>query len=209
MASSRLRLIFRGLLLSIPVGLVAASLLRPSRPKQTANAPLPGAPLRVIEPNANGMIALRGPDVLARIHNSRSKGVLINAWASWCGPCKQEVPLLLKIKNTLHDIDVVFISVDEQESQPQAVSLLKDFGAKGPAYVVDGPLGEFKSVMNPRWKGMIPASFLYDNTPKLHYFWGGPVFEDELLPLLKRYLAGENIDGEAHFALTNGRIDRE
>jgi len=48
----------------------------------------------------------------------------------------------------------------------------------------------------------------FDPAGKLRYFWGGPVMEEELVPLLRRYLAGENVDGEANFALAPGAVTR-
>jgi hypothetical protein len=53
---------------------------------------------------------------------------------------------------------------------------------------------------------MLPATFLFDSTGKLRYFWGGPVLENDVAPLLRRYLAGEHIDGEANFALAPGAV---
>ena len=52
---------------------------------------------------------------------------------------------------------------------------------------------------------MLPATFLFDGAGKLHYFWGGEAFEKEVVPIVDRLLAGENVDGETRFDLAPGQ----
>ena len=59
--------------------------------------------------------------------------------------------------------------------------------------------------MNPRWPGMLPASFLFDTAGKLRYFWPGEAFENEVLPIVNDLLAGKPIDGEANFSVQQGQ----
>ena len=145
--------------------------------------------------------------LLERIRRTRAKGVVVNVWASWCGSCKADLPMLLKLQKSFgSSIELFLVSVDEESSLPLAAEMLRGFEAPGPNFIVDEPLEEFKAALNPRWPGMLPASFLFDTAGKLHYFWGGPVLEEDVAPLLRRYLAGENIDGEANFALAPGAV---
>ena len=72
----------------------------------------------------------------------------------------------------------------------------------------EGAEGAFKAAMAPRWPGMLPATFLFDRSGKVRYFWGGPVLETEIVPLLRRYLAGEHVDGMSNFALAPGAVTR-
>jgi thiol-disulfide isomerase/thioredoxin len=157
----------------------------------------------------SGLLAVDSRALLGRVRGSAAKGVVINAWASWCGSCKGDIPLLLGLPKTLGpNIEVLFVSVDEPSSQPAAMEMLLAFKAPLPSYVVDEPLDAFKAGINPRWPGMLPATFLFDTAGKLRYFWGGPVLEPDIVPLLRRYLAGEHIDGEANFALSPGAVTR-
>jgi hypothetical protein len=55
---------------------------------------------------------------------------------------------------------------------------------------------------------MLPATFLYDAAGKLRYFWGGPAYEHEILPVIEGFLAGKTIDGEATFGLAPGHVGR-
>ena len=64
-------------------------------------------------------------------------------------------------------VDVVLVSVDEPDDRNKAEAFLRSFDIKVPAYLAARPLGPFKEGLNPRWPGMLPASFLFDATGKL------------------------------------------
>ncbi len=206
--SARASTIIRVLLLAAIAIIAAAGLLRPIRePRREASAKAQRSPSEHM--TREGLIALDADALLERVRSSQARGIVINVWASWCGSCKQDLPMLLGLKRTLGaSIDVLLVSVDESASLPIAAEMLREFGAPSPAFVVDQPLDAFKARINPRWPGMLPATFLFDETGKLRYFWGGPVLEGEILPLLRRYLAGEHVDGEANFALMPGKVTR-
>lgn len=135
--------------------------------------------------------------------------MIVNAWASWCGPCRREMPMLLALQTNLapKGIGVYFVSVDEPSSRPAAVAFLQEHGGTLPSYVAERPLGPFKAALNPNWPGMLPANFLFDASGKLRYFWGGEVFEDELVKVVDEFLAGTLVDGEARFGLIPGKVE--
>ncbi len=154
--------------------------------------------------------AISGRELIASIAGSGARAVLVNAWASWCTPCRDEVPMLHAIAVNLKSrgLEVVLVSVDESDSEPSAIAFLNQLSLRMPTYVAERPLSIFKPALNPRWPGMLPSTFLFDGTGKLRYFWGGPIYEAELLPKLEAYFAGTLQDGEAKFELSKGRVDR-
>ena len=102
---------------------------------------------------------------------------------------------------------MLLVSVDEPASQPSAIAFLQEHGAPLPSYVAERPLGPFKVALNPNWPGMLPASFLFDASGKLRYFWGGEAFENELLKVVDEFLAGTLVDGAARFGLAPGKVE--
>ncbi|HVW28188.1 MAG TPA: TlpA disulfide reductase family protein [Polyangiaceae bacterium] len=194
--------------ISIAVAVVAiavAAFVRPARKpaERAAAAPTLGHPTR------EGLVALGAAGLLERIQHTSAQGVLVNVWASWCGSCKADLPMLVRLRAAFGSrIELMLVSVDEESALPRAAEMLRTFGAPSPSFVVDEPLEAFKAAIDPRWPGMLPATFLFDASGKLRYFWGGPANEDDIVPLLKRYLSGEHIDGESNFTLAPGAVTR-
>ena len=179
-------------------------------PEAAPSASQESAALSSAPPVVEGLMALSGEELLRRVRASGAKATLVNAWASWCGPCRREIPMLQAMAENLAPQGVAFVlvSVDEPEERPQAEAFLRDHKITLEGYIAARPLEPFKLALNPRWPGMLPATFLYDAQAKLRYFWGGPAYENEILPVIEGLLAGKNIDGEATFGLAPGRVER-
>ena len=159
--------------------------------------------VRVPEP----FVAITGRDLIGLIRQADTEGAVVNAWASWCGPCKRELPMLASLRTKVPRVSVLFVSVDQPDAWQTAADILREHGISDGAYVVVERLGSFKARMHPGWQGMIPATFLFDASGRRRYFWGGPVYEKELLPVVEGFLRGENIDGEARFGLAPGKVE--
>lgn len=151
---------------------------------------------------------LSADGILARIRASGKKGVLVNAWATFCGPCRRELPLLETLAPNLRTsgVDVLLVSMDEPEEAPKAAAFLENLHLTLPSVIAERPLGVFKQGLNPRWPGMLPASFLFDASGKLRYYWGGEAFESELVPVLTAFAEGKPIEGEADFQVARDGV---
>jgi len=178
-----------------------------SAPEQ-ATPPSPAVAPPAATPNtAPGQVGAPGEatrtvsadQILAEVRRLGGKGTLVNAWASWCGPCKHELPMLARLAADLapRGIHLLLVSLDEPADHQKADTFLSERGIKLQSYFAERPLGPFKQGMNPRWPGMLPASFLYDATGALNYFWGGEAFEEELKPVLDALVEGRPIQGES------------
>jgi len=115
----------------------------------------------------------------------------------------------MKAKLAELGIDVVFVSVDEPETHEAAERFAREHGLTGELLVAQRPLGPFKRALNPDWPGMLPATFLFDAAGSLRHFWGGPAFEDEILPVVEGFLAGKPVDGKSLPGLSPGLDFRE
>ena len=96
--------------------------------------------------------------------------LLVDFWATWCAPCRQEMPLLSRLDSRLKDkrFRLVTISADEPEQEPAAVEFLKKSGVTGAAYLRRAKDDDkFINSVDAKWSGALPALFLYDRQGKL------------------------------------------
>lgn len=104
-------------------------------------------------------------DLQGLINHYTGLPLLINVWATWCAPCREEFPELVKLANTYkNDVRVIGISVDDSEIlESKVIPFLENQKAEYENYllkVIDPE--DFINLLNEEWSGAIPATFLYD-----------------------------------------------
>jgi peroxiredoxin len=67
-----------------------------------------------------------------KLSELRGKVVLLNFWASWCGPCRQEMPLLNKLHKKYKKLGFSVLGVNVEEDSSKAKQIVKDVGIKFP-----------------------------------------------------------------------------
>ena len=98
------------------------------------------------------------------INTNKDRVLLINVWATWCVPCREEFPDLVKISETYSNkVRVVGISVDDSEVlDSKVIPFLKNQGAEFEIYLLKVAEPEdFINLLNKNWSGAIPATFIY------------------------------------------------
>ena len=110
------------------------------------------------------------------VASHRGKVVVYDFWATWCEPCRAELPQLVKLEAKLRSRGFVLVTVsaDEPEQAAEAAKLLKKTGFTGAAYRKQAQNDErFIDAIDRQWGGAIPALFLYDrNGRKVRSFIG-------------------------------------
>jgi thiol-disulfide isomerase/thioredoxin len=95
--------------------------------------------------------------------------VLVNLWATWCGPCVKEFPHLVKLQKLYkrQGVKVVFISVDEPEAAETDVRpFLQKQKVTFTTYIKNGDDDSFIDAIGAGWRGAIPTTFIFDRTGK-------------------------------------------
>ncbi len=64
--------------------------------------------------------------------DQRGKVVVVNFWASWCIPCREEAPMLERVWKRYQDREVVFVGVDYVDTETEALKFIQEFGLTYP-----------------------------------------------------------------------------
>jgi thiol-disulfide isomerase/thioredoxin len=100
---------------------------------------------------------------------NKGKVVLVDFWATWCKPCRAEMPELVKLGQKLkaRGFELVTISSDEPEQEASALKVLKENSVAAPVYAKRPKDDDkFINAIDTKWGGALPAMFLYDRTGK-------------------------------------------
>ena len=115
----------------------------------------------------------------------KGKVIVLNLWATWCGPCRKEIPDLIKLQAAYpQDVAVIGVVVLDKFGE-KVTSFVRDFGITYP--VLDGNDREdFEDGFGPFWG--LPTSFVIDRQGRLQKKHQGQVtrqqLEREIKPLI-------------------------
>lgn len=117
--------------------------------------------------------------------------VVLNFWASWCGPCRQEAPLLQRLSEEYGERGVMFIGVNIQDAESDALAYLAEFGVTYPnAHDERGAISVDYGVIG------IPVTFFINREGIVERRWVGAVRETRLRLWIDELARGAPPSGE-------------
>ena len=134
--------------------------------------------------------------VLDAVKAAKQKVVVVNVWATWCIPCREELPDLLKLRRDYKDrgVELLLVSGDFSSEREQAAAFLSEQGVDFPTYIKTGDDMAFINAFDPKWSGALPATFIYDGQGKLRHALLGKSsyaqFEAQVLDVLRSPTGG-------------------
>jgi thiol-disulfide isomerase/thioredoxin len=139
-------------------------------------------------PPSSSFAEAKAQDILAEV--KKSKFTLVNIWASWCEPCREEFPVLVELRKKYLErgIQFLFISADFATQTDDALVFLKNHGVDFKTYHKSEDDAGFINTLYPQWTGAIPATLIFDQTGRLLKAWQGAASKDEFESTLHEVL---------------------
>jgi cytochrome c biogenesis protein CcmG/thiol:disulfide interchange protein DsbE len=155
------------------VGLLAFGLLSKGATKIAVGDPVPDRELPALPGPGQGSIA-----------EHRGEWVLVNLWASWCIPCREEAPALERFYRRRHAAETTVVGINVQDNREDAVAFLHDHPTT---------YSQLRSVGDERSSAFgstgVPENFLVDPRGRLALIWRGPVddsfLRERVIPIIE------------------------
>lgn len=138
---------------------------------------------------AESILALQLPDTQGkpeRLEQWRGKVLVVNFWATWCAPCREEIPMFIKMqdKYRAQGVQFVGISIDQPDKTAQ---FAKEFGVNYPVLI-----GGFDVVDKSRDAGNdkrgLPFTLIFDRKGAINRAELGGLKQEKLEPVLAALL---------------------
>lgn len=170
------RAFFAFLAVCAVIGLLGFGLLNKGEAKISLGDPAPDKVLPVLGAPGRGSIA-----------EYRGRWVLVNLWASWCIPCRQEAPVLDRFARRYRKRDVTVLGINVQDNSDDALAFLRENDVRYP---------QLRSIGDERSAAFgstgVPENFLVDPQGKLALIWRGPVDEEFLRKQVAPIVEGQS-----------------
>lgn len=166
------------------LGIVSGLLLSDPQPNSAAlQQTAPGEPLSVVPVEVNFAapeISLTNLDgVEVALADLRGQVVLVNNWATWCPPCKAEMPTLQTYFEEHQDQGFVLVAIDAADPVGEVRQFVADYGLTFPVWL-DPQNKALMAFQNQS----LPSSYVIDRLGMVRLAWTGAISKS----MLERYL---------------------
>ncbi|MBE3066468.1 MAG: TlpA family protein disulfide reductase [Chloroflexi bacterium] len=118
------------------------------------------------------------------IEDYRGQVILVNNWATWCPPCKTEMPELQAFYTAHAAEGFVVVAIESGEPADQVASFVQEYGMSFPVWL--DPHGTALEIFQ-NWN--LPSSYVIDRDGKVRLSWTGainqPTLEQYITPLFE------------------------
>jgi len=123
---------------------------------------------------------------MVSVDDYAGKTILINFWATWCAPCREEMPILVDLQrsNAANGLQVVGIALDDAKVVNKFV---QSFGISYPVLVGESDVFDVSAAYG-NTEGVLPYSVLIDSEGIIRWQYAGKLKHDDLTRRLKEFL---------------------
>jgi cytochrome c biogenesis protein CcmG, thiol:disulfide interchange protein DsbE len=120
----------------------------------------------------------------ARAADFRGEVLVVNVWATWCGPCRREQPALQRLGERFSDRGVAFLGLNYNDDPAAARAWVEEFGVSYPS--ISDPSGSFADDLG--FVGL-PDTYVVGRSGTIRFVVFGETSEQELAGLIEHLLA--------------------
>lgn len=123
---------------------------------------------------------------LDQLMQHKDSPVVINLWATWCGPCIKEMPHFVKQAAKFPHVKFIFLSLDMKDAYPAQISkfVRRHKIRSSVVWLDESNANKYAAKIDPRWEGSIPATIFINKGYRK--FVEGEMKEEELVRELEK-----------------------
>ena len=129
-------------------------------------------------------------EISQQIQASSAPLLLVHTWATWCGPCREEFPEIVKVHTAYagKGLSILLVSADDPADHETVQSFLLKHNCPIDSLIAAKLDQEFIESFTPNWSGALPSSFFFGANGKLLAEWEGKKSYEQYVETIEKLL---------------------
>lgn len=142
--------------------------------------------------NAQEVKVIKYEELFQMVNQPTDQLIAVNFWATWCGPCVEEMPHFVEVSEKYKEnpnFKILFVSMDRVKQLEKVKQFINDYKINAEVVLLDDNkrMNEWIPAIDKSWSGNIPVTVFYQNGEKVH-FVGQDMSKNELEQNVKTFI---------------------